>query len=77
VCSSDLFLAGGKQVDLFDPGTFSSEEELRKIVRENATELIEGAVSIPGLKTLLARHPTMLYQTTVQAKNTLGVEMAH
>jgi hypothetical protein len=69
------FPADEKQMDLFDPGALASEDELRKIVRENAAELIEGVISIPGLKALLARRPTMLCQTTVKAKKALGVEM--
>ena len=67
------FLAAGKQVDLFDPHALPSEDELRKIVRENVATLIEGAMSVPGLKALLARRPTMLYQATLKAKRALGV----
>jgi hypothetical protein len=68
------FLADGKEVDLFDPGALSSDDELKKIIRENVSELIEGSTSVPGLKSLLARRPTMLYQTTLVAKKILGVE---
>lgn len=68
------FLAGGKQMDLFDPGALSSEE-LRQIVRKNVVDLIQGATSVPGLKALLTRRPTMLYQTTLIARKALSLEM--
>lgn len=68
------FCAGGKQVDLFDPNALASEDELKKIVRENVRDLIEGSISVPGLKALLASRPTMLYQATLLAKKALGIE---
>ena len=67
-------LAGQKRGDLFDPSARSSEAELRQIVNDNVAELIEGAISESGLKALLARHPTLLYQATLRAKAALGLQ---
>lgn len=71
------FSAEGQRIDLIDPGALPSKDELNKVVRENVVELIDGVVSISGLKALLARRPTMLYQTTLKAKKALGLEVAN
>lgn len=67
------FVMEEKELDLFDPNQFGSDDDLRKVVLANAMKLTDGIASISDLKALLARNPTMLYQTTVQAKKTLGL----
>lgn len=67
------FVSHGARGDCIKPRAVASEDVLKRALRENVTELIDGNLSIAGLKSLLARRPTLLYQTTVSAKQFLGV----
>jgi hypothetical protein len=64
----------GKEMDCLDPGMFSSDDEVRSVVCQNVTRLVEGSLSIRGLKTLLTKNPILLYQTTLPAKQRLDFE---
>ena len=64
----------GRTIDNFDPHAFHSEHNLVNVIAENVKELVDGCDSVSGLKDMLTHRPTLLCQTTVQAKRALGIE---
>lgn len=65
-------MVNGKAVDIFDPEKIENIEELNSSITENIDSLIKGFLSINGLKALIAKDPTLLYQVKITAKRLLG-----
>jgi hypothetical protein len=64
----------GNLVDTFNPEKINDEAEMREAVLENIRRLLDGSLTISGLKLLLQKHPVLLYQTKMSAKKVLGFE---
>jgi len=62
-----------KTTDLFVLDSLLEESQLINYLEENYSNLIKGACSIEGMKNLLKKRPTMLYQTTFETKKFLNI----
>ena len=62
----------GKLVDLLTPCNIVDEMELTRIIFDNLTSLVTDYLSIDGLKNLIKKDPTLLYQLKIAAINFLG-----
>jgi hypothetical protein len=61
--------------ELWEPVYFESAQQLNCAIRDNVSELLTGIDCVSALKALLARCPALLYQTTIQAKQFLGLDV--
>jgi hypothetical protein len=61
-------------VDLFDLGKYADDdtESLRQILLQNINKYVGSIKSLNDLQTFIINNPTLLYQTTVNAKEYLG-----
>ncbi|HTR29485.1 MAG TPA: DUF4304 domain-containing protein [Puia sp.] len=68
--------SAGETTDFYDLDKLSAdcESSVSESFRKNIDELVEPALQPNGLKVLLARRPVLLYQTTLAAKQLLGLE---
>jgi hypothetical protein len=63
---------GGKEIDLFSLEKMDDAADLCRALNSNISTLVDGYLSIEGLKTLINKKPVLLYQTMLVAKQFLG-----
>lgn len=62
-----------KRIDLLELENITNNSQLLQMFDENA-DLIEAKMSINGLKEIINKRPSILYQTKINAKTFLGYE---
>ena len=68
------FRVKGKEVDSIDLDTVNDSSVIISSLEKGISEIVNPSLELKSLKKLLKEKPTLLYQTTIAAKQYLGFE---
>jgi hypothetical protein len=68
------FKVEGKEVDCLDLDRINESSVIFSSLEANISEIINPSLELEGLKELLKKKPVLLYQTTINAKQYLGID---